>query len=192
MFRFLVVALVVFLAASPLGAQGHKSALSPEAEAALGVEVKKIVAWGKDPELIKAVLAQNARKITLAQIQEIDNAWVAGGEEGRARELLGNACALRLKALVAKHAAYGESFVMDNQGANVCMTGRTSDFWQGDEAKWQKSFNAGNGQVFVDKPHYDASAKAILVQVSFPVVDGALTVGAITVGIDPSKLVALK
>jgi sensor histidine kinase regulating citrate/malate metabolism len=72
---------------------------------------------------------------------------------------------------------------MDNQGANVCMTNRTSDYWQGDEAKWQKSFEGGKGAIFIDERKYDSSAKAVIVQISVPVMDGDKAIGAITVGI---------
>jgi hypothetical protein len=183
---------VAFLAVASLagmaGAQ-DKSALSPEAEAALKKQVPKIEAWGKDPAIVKAVLAQNALKLSLDQIKEIDSAWMAGKAEDRVRELLGNACSTRIKALVAQSPAYVEAFATDNQGANVCLNQKTSDYWQGDEAKWQKSFNGGSGQVFVDKPHYDPSSRAILVQVSVPVFDGPRTVGSITVGLDPGRLI---
>lgn len=104
------------------------------------------------------------------------------------RSLQTNKCALQLRKLVESNRAFSESFVMDDKGANVCMTNRTSDFWQGDEAKWQKSFNGGNGQTFIDKPTYDTSAKQILVQVSVPVIDHGKTIGAITVGVAPSLL----
>jgi hypothetical protein len=185
-------ALTLVLAAMPLLAQTPSSALSPQAEAALQVEAKRIEAMGKDPEIAKAVAKQNAVKMSLDQIEQIDKAWIGGGEDARIRELQTNACAVRLKALISKFPAYGESFVMDNQGANVCMAGKTSDYWQGDEAKWQKSFNGGKGQSFIDKAHYDTSSKAILVQISVPVMDGAQTIGAITVGVDPSKVTASK
>jgi hypothetical protein len=183
-----VVILAVASLAGVTRAQ-EKSALSPEAEAALKKEVPKIEAWGKDPVIVKAVLAQNALKMSLDQIKEIDSAWIAGKAEDRVRELLANTCSARIKALVAQNPSYVEAFAMDDQGGNVCLNQKTSDYWQGDEAKWQKSFNGGSGQVFVDKPHYDPSSHAVLVQVSVPVFEGSKTVGAITVGLDPTKLV---
>lgn len=83
---------------------------------------------------------------------------------------------------------YAEIFVMDNQGANVAMTDKTSDYWQGDEAKFKKSFNDGAGAVFVDDVEFDDSAQAYLVQVSVPVKDGDKVIGAITFGIDVEKV----
>jgi hypothetical protein len=43
-----------------------------------------------------------------------------------------------------------EMFVMDAKGLNVGQSDVTSDYWQGDEAKWQKTYGAGPGVVFVD------------------------------------------
>jgi hypothetical protein len=186
--RSIGVAILAVASLAGLARAQEKSALSPEAEAALKKEVPKIEAWGKDPVIVKAVLVKNALKETMDQIKEIDSAWMAGKAEERVRELLGNACSARIKEFVAQNAGYVEAFAMDDQGALVGLNQRTSDYWQGDEAKWQKSFNGGAGQTFVDKPHYDPSSRAILVQVSVPVLDGGRTIGAITVGLDPNKL----
>ena len=45
-----------------------------------------------------------------------------------------------------------EIFIMDNRGVNVAQTDPTSDFMQGEEDKWQRSFGAGPWMTFVDKP----------------------------------------
>ena len=85
---------------------------------------------------------------------------------------------------------YTEIFIMDKQGCNVAMSSRTSDFLQGDEAKFKKSFNNGNGAVFVDKVKFDKSTKTSSTQLSLPVVDLATkkVIGAITVGVDVDSL----
>jgi hypothetical protein len=83
---------------------------------------------------------------------------------------------------------FDEIFVMDNQGANVAMTDKTSDYWQGDEAKFIKSFNGGHGAIFVDQVKFDDSSQAYLAQVSVPVWDGDKVIGAITFGIDVDKV----
>jgi hypothetical protein len=66
----------------------------------------------------------------------------------------------------------------------------TSDFWQGDEAKWQKSFSAGPDAIFVDDVEQDESTQKFEVQTSMTVVDPATgkAIGAITVGLDADKL----
>jgi hypothetical protein len=188
--RTLLIACVVGSLAISTFAQeaGKKSAVQPGVDAALSSAAKTIAKWGHDPVLVREVKAQNAQKMTLADIQAIDKEWIEGGETARVNRLLTTGCASHLKELVASDPAFSESFVMDNQGANVCMTNKTSDFWQGDEAKWQKSFNGGKGTIFIDQPKYDTSAKAILAQISVAVFDGDETIGAITVGVNTSLL----
>jgi len=97
-------------------------------------------------------------------------------------------CGKHLAKIQQSSAVYAEIFVMDNQGGNVAMTDKTSDYWQGDEAKFQKSFNGGSGAVFVDEVEFDDSTQAYLVQVSVPVKDNNTVIGAVTFGIDVDKI----
>ena len=73
-----------------------------------------------------------------------------------------------------------EIFVMDNQGANVCMSDKTSDDWQGDEAKFQASFAGGQGAIHVGAMPFDKSSQAYIWQISVPVKEGDRVIGAIT------------
>ena len=68
------------------------------------------------------------------------------------------------------------------------MTDKTSDYWQGDEAKFKKSYNGGEGAVFIDDVEFDDSTQAYLVQISVPVKDGGNVIGAITFGIDVDQI----
>jgi hypothetical protein len=77
---------------------------------------------------------------------------------------------------------------MDDQGALVCATAKTSDYWQGDEAKWQRAFNGGKGDVFIDRPKFDESAGARIAQISVPVMENGRAIGAVTVGVAIEKL----
>jgi hypothetical protein len=98
-----------------------------------------------------------------------------------------NECGKYLRKIQASAPYYAEIFVMDNQGANVAMSDKTSDYWQGDEAKFIKSYNGGRGAVFVDDVKFDNSTQAYLVQISVPVKDGDKIIGAITFGINVDK-----
>lgn len=79
-------------------------------------------------------------------------------------------------------------FVMDNLGANVCMSDKTSDHWQGDEPKFTESYKGGQGAVHIGDVIFDDSTQAYLVQVSVPVTDGGTVIGAITIGVDVDKV----
>ena len=67
---------------------------------------------------------------------------------------------------------------MDAQGALVCATVETSDYWQGDEPKWQRVQAKSPG--FVDEPALDPSTGVYAVQLSVPVKDREAKVGALT------------
>jgi len=149
----------------------------------------KLANLGTDPVIIEAVKAENAKGKSLDQIKEMDKKWKAdAGLADYMKAMMDSACGKRLAQIQKSASYYSEIFVMDNQGGNVAMTDKTSDYWQGDEAKFQKSFNGGAGAVFVDEVEFDDSSQAYLVQVSVPVKDNNTVIGAITIGIDVDKL----
>jgi len=153
----------------------------------LDKEAAKVAAWGSDPVIVAAVKAQNAKRVPLETIKSLDGAWIGGKAENLVRQSLTGPCADRLRELVASSPAYGETFSMDDQGAIVCATTKTSDYWQGDEAKWVRAFAEGKGSVFIDRPRFDDSAASRLAQISVPVMEKGKAIGAITVGIAIDK-----
>ncbi|CAB1063173.1 FIG01058713: hypothetical protein [Olavius sp. associated proteobacterium Delta 1] len=149
----------------------------------------KLSKVGTDPVVINAVKAENAKGKTLDQIKDKDKKWKAtAGIADYMKALMDSECGKHIAKLQNSANYYAEIFIMDNQGANVAMTDKTSDYWQGDEAKFKKSFNGGSGAVFVDEVEFDDSTQAYLVQVSVPVKDGETVIGAITFGIDVEKV----
>ena len=149
----------------------------------------RLAKLGEDPVIVAAVKVENAKEKTLAQIKEMDKKWSATpGETDFMKALMESECGKHLRKMQESAPFYAEIFVMDNQGANVAMSNKTSDYWQGDEAKFKKSYNGGAGSVFVDEVKFDNSSQAYLVQVSVPVKDGDKVIGAITFGIDVDKL----
>ena len=145
---------------------------------------------GTDGTIIKAVKAKNASGESMAAVLELDAKWKA--EEGVAdymQALMDNDCAQYVKKIRDNDDAIFEIFVMDNQGAIVCETDKTGDYWQGDEAKWQQSYAAGNGGVFfIEGIEFDTGMNANICQVSVPVMDGGKAIGAITFGINIDKV----
>lgn len=149
----------------------------------------QLAAYGKDAVIVAAVKAENAKGKTLEQIKAMDAKWMATpGVSDDMKALMDSECGKFLQGVQKSAPYFAEIFVMDNQGANVAMTDKTSDYWQGDEAKFQKSFNGGTGAVFVDEVKFDESTQTYLVQVSVPVMDGDKAIGAITIGLDVDKV----
>src|SRR5262245_28264012 len=153
-------------------------------------EVVKLAA--NAPEVIAAVQEQNAANagLTPDQIEALDRQWRAerkanGGPLTNAKMF--NPTSQFLKGF--KTAANGpivEIFIMDNKGLNVAQTDPTSDYMQGDEDKWQKTFGAGPWMSFVDKPEEEDGKKTV--QASTTLVDNDVAIGAMTVSIDLKQL----
>lgn len=175
----IVVALLIVVA-SVLAAQS-----ADELQKALTAEAVSLRAWSGEKLFVDAVKKQNAANVALAEVQRIDTDWIAGKADAVVRQVTTGPCADRLRALAAQNPRYGETFLTDANGALVCATQRTSDYWQGDEAKWSKTFKEG---VFIDRPKLDDSAKARLAQISLPVTDGGKTIGVLTVGVNVDRL----
>lgn len=155
-----------------------------------------VATWLSDPLLIGAVNEQNAAHagLTQADIDALDKQWraeVEAASKPLIDKVLGNALS---KFLAARQSESGgmitEAFVMDNKGLNVGQSDITSDYWQGDEGKWQKSFGAGAGAIFVDEVEKDESTQTLQSQVSVAISDPATgqAIGAITLGIDVEGL----
>ncbi len=148
----------------------------------------KLAQMGTAPEIVSSVIEHNKSGMSLDEIKNMDKKWVAAqGTTDVMAELMTSSCAKVLKQFQASAPYYAEIFVMGNQGAIVAMTDKTSDYWQGDEDKFQKSFNQGKGRVFVGDVEFDDSSNTFLVQVSVPVISKDKAIGAITFGINIEK-----
>ncbi len=150
--------------------------------------------WLDEPAIINAILAQNGAHARLgkAGIEMLDARWraeLSSTTRPMIEAQLSNPLSLYLKG--RQRAAEGvitEIFVMDNRGLNVGQSDITSDYWQGDEAKWQKSF--GEGVLYIEEAARDDSTQLMQAQASLPILDpqtGAV-IGAITVGINLDAL----
>ena len=147
------------------------------------------VQWGNDPIIVRAVKNENARAKTLEEIKKMDKKWQATpGTADFMRALMESDCGKHLRTLQKKFPYIAEIFVMDNQGANVAMSDKTSDYWQGDEDKFLKSYNNAKGDIHIGPVKFDDSTQAYLVQVSVPVKDGNNVIGAMTIGVDVDKM----
>lgn len=87
----------------------------------------------------------------------------------------------------ATKGAITEIFVMDGVGWNVGQTDGTSDFYQGDEGKWQKTFASSdpNGVEVLPIEEEDGIRYA---QISLPIREGNKNIGAVTIGVDVDKV----
>ncbi|MCR6498467.1 hypothetical protein MUO32_05430 [Shinella sp. CPCC 101442] len=183
------VLVVGLLFAGPTGAQQdvRVTAIADYVEA-------NVRPWLAEPAIVNAVIAQNAvhSRLNQAEIQDLDARWrveLLSGKRPLIDATLSNPLSLYLKG--RQRAAEGlitEIFVMDNRGLNVGQSDITSDYWQGDEAKWLKSFGAG--MLVVEEAERDESTQLMQSQASLPIRDprSGAVIGAITVGVNLDAL----
>ena len=187
--RILVLAAALAIPALP--ALAEEAYVAPVTEY-MNTEVKS---WLSDPVVVNAIKAQNDEHASLDQagIDALDTEWraeVDGSSSKMIDEVLSNKLSAFLKE--KKDASDGlitEVFVMDDKGLNVGQSDVTSDYWQGDEGKFQKSFGVGADALFVDDAEKDESTQQLQSQASMTIVDEAgKPIGAITIGINLDEL----
>jgi len=152
--------------------------------------------WATAPLLIEAIRLQNDRTAGLseAEIVAMDTAWqaeIGSTDMPTIDGVLSNAASDFLRArLDEAGGVISEAFVMDSVGLNVAATGITSDYWQGDEAKWQQTYLMGPDAVYLGELELDESTQAFQIQISMPIVDpdSSELIGAITIGLNAEAL----
>jgi len=84
---------------------------------------------------------------------------------------------------------YVEIFAMDATGLNVGQSSISTDYWQGDESKFQRTYFGKADTVFIETPHYDSHLDIWRVQINLPVDDRlGKRIGAVTFEVNLSEL----
>ena len=187
MYKSILAALVLIM---PAMSQAEVELSTAEIEELLDVKIRFATHMAFQPNIIRAVEAQNGQQLTLAEIKDRDETWIGanGGMNSLIREITRNDVARYLKRRVENNTAIDEVFITDNQGANVAAYPPTSDYWQGDEGKWTSSFNDGNGTVFIGPLEPDASTNKTQVQISAPIISNDETIGVLVMGVSVDYL----
>lgn len=156
----------------------------------------ELAKWLTDPALIAAIKAQNVQHTGLSEdaVIALDQQWraEAGAGGGPLIEKLLSAPVSNwlLDQQVATAGFVTEVFVMDDKGLNVAQSVETSDYWQGDEAKWQQTFTVGPDALHISEVEFDDSTGFYQSQASLSISDPATgeVIGAITFGINVQNL----
>jgi hypothetical protein len=137
---------------------------------------------------------KNHEGVQQAEIDKLDAAWKSEAkaeDQPLIAEILSSPLSSYLLYTQAKSAGlFTEIFIMDKFGLNVGQSSVTSDYWQGDEDKFLKTFAVGPDAVFIDEPEYDEGTKTWRAQVNLTVVDPAskAAIGAATAEINLTEL----
>lgn len=186
--KYLVLAAGFMAVAVTASANEYKPAM----EAYLDSDIR---AWAQSSVLLDAIRAQNARTsaIDQAEIDKLDQAWRS--EVGSSSQLItgvleNDAADFLREQLGNSGGIISEIFAMDARGLNVAASNVTSDYWQGDEAKFQETFGVGPGSVHFGEVEFDESSQTYQGQVSIVIVDPVSNtpIGAMTIGLNAEAL----
>ncbi|WP_349371271.1 hypothetical protein [Salinarimonas sp.] len=178
----------------PAAAQGA----APNAKMLIGPAVVAEVRSWLETEIVRlSVESQNERYAgaDAAEIEALDQQWRAE-REAADKPLIAATLSSPLSVYLTRVQAqalglYVEIFVTDDEGLNVGQSAITSDYWQGDEAKFQNTFPVGADAVFIDDPEWDEGLKIWRAQLNLTVTDesGRAPIGAATVEINLTELI---
>ena len=156
---------------------------------------EKVAGWMANAVIQDALAAGNDAHaaLTEAEIIDLDTLWraqIESTESPLIDQVMSGPASDYLRQLVTEsQGAIVEIILMDNRGLNAAISAVTSDFWQGDEDKFQQTYDLGAGSIHAGDVELDESSGMYVVQVSVPVVDATgQLVGAATFSLDAERL----
>jgi len=162
-------------------------ALCGQAEPAPGVRIKdtayahaaRAQAIARDSSIHAAVSASNASVESPDLVRRRDALWIANLHDPLRQAIVQAPCSAKVREMVKDDPLVVEAFVMNDRGTLVCSLAETSDYWQGDESKWQGTFVGGKDPL-VEEPAFDPSSGNYAIQVSVPIAEAGTRIGAVT------------
>lgn len=140
--------------------------------------------------LVLAARNERHAGITQADIDALDKQWrgeTAAENKPLIAQLMGNPLSTYLVRKKAESGGlFTEIFVADARGLNAGQSGVTSDYWQGDEAKYLKTFAVGPEAVHVGAVEVSRRTGTRRQQIDFTLVDpqSGAPIGAATFEVD--------
>ena len=157
--------------------------------------LQSIRAWSSTPVVRLTLTALNARQVDLdrAAIDGLDKQWVderGSDDQPLITAVLSSPLSGYLLRIQAGSAGlYTEIFVMTAKGLNAGQSSVTSDYWQADEAKFQKTYDVAADAVFVDEPEFHDETATWRCQVNLTLTDAAgARIGALTAEVNLTEL----
>jgi len=155
--------------------------------------------WLRTEPIHQMLEKQNKAQATLPQTELLarDGRWrrefqTGGGD--LSESILSRALSRRLRELaVDTQGLITEVMLTDKRGFNVAVSDLTSDYWQGDEDKFQEAWILEQGQLHFDTVVYDESTRLFQIHVSRPVYhpETGRPMGVLIVGVDVEKALAV-
>lgn len=156
--------------------------------------IDEVRQWAGSPVVLMTLEASNARYagIDQAGIDALDKQWLAE-REVEDQPLITAVLSSPLSNFLTRIQADSQGlftaiFVIDGSGLNAGQSAITSDFWQGDEAKFQNTYKVGPDAVFIDEVEMNEDTGAEIRQLNMSIAQDGKVVGAITVDVNITEL----
>jgi putative methionine-R-sulfoxide reductase with GAF domain len=119
--------------------------------------------------------------LTQADIDRLDKEWRAADEANNdgyplVAGVLNNPISTELRWFQQQFPQHVELFLTGIQGFSIATTNRTSDYLQADEEWWQTAYRDG---LYIGQPEYDASSKAVAMNMAVAVRQKGKIVGVL-------------
>lgn len=197
-FRTFTFAAALMIAVSLLNAPHAAAQPSPERVDVLVSDelIEKLRSIVSEEIVVRSIRAQNAKygAMSQAEIDALDQQWRAERKSDD-KPLIAPTLYNPLSTYLTRRQAtdlglFAAIFVMDRNGLNVGQSDITGDYWQGDEAKFQKTFPVAPDAVFVDAPEWLEDFGVWIVQVNKSIADPETgeAIGAVTFDVNLSEL----
>lgn len=172
------------------------SLTTEEQQQIIRVHQQRYAHWARLPEVIAAVKAQNSQHqgISQQQITQLDKQWItetALRDQPLITSVLERPLSQWLQAQQGSSARLiTEIMITDRHGLNVAVSEVTTDYWQGNEAKFQQSFFRQDEEPFLGPLEYDQSSQRYHVHVSSQIRDPGSdeVIGVLVIGLDIGKV----
>lgn len=159
---------------------------------------RKIERWKRLPSVEAALIAANKVTKGLSQ-QEItarDKKWMqafADNDYGYSVDLVNQPLSAELREIKKQSQdMITEIIVTDKRGVNVAISDMTSDYWQGDEAKFSQAYGKPAHSIIFGDINYDESTKRFQVHLSVPLYTAKKfePLGVMIFGVDVEKVLS--
>lgn len=172
MARYLASLLLLFSSISALAIDSER--LKPA--------ISQLVSLSQSSDVIKIVSA-HSEPLTIRYMLKMDQLWRT--QEGFSDNILDPDAQSALKSFMAKNSnLFIELILMGRYGETLGAIPKTSDYWQGDEAKFIQVM--GYDEIFIDALNWDESTQTISAQISVPVHANGDIIGVLTGAVEAS------
>lgn len=148
--------------------------------------------WLADPDLYRVLSEHNKQHKNLSpeQLLSRDLRWQQAFADGTQSEIFQWLDQSQSRTLgrwqSETEGVVGELILMGEQGLNAAVSFMTSDYWQGDEAKFEQVYGAQPGELVFSPVVYDESTRRFQVHVGVPLYDPDTekSLGVLSLGVD--------